>query len=332
MINEELIKPNGNYHPKKIVYKPIFVWPPQPIALLKWLVHFPDGFLWPWASIHIIIGLISYLYFSPSIEQSKNLNISWISIIVVRNFVILLLYTGLWHYWLYIRNSQGSDFKYNPRSFGKGKKWFLGNQVKENMFFSLFSAVPIWSAWEVLMWWCYSNGFVLFPIYEYSNHFPELIYFTCILFLLVPIWQHFHFYWTHRLTHWKPIYDTIHHFHHKNVNVGPWSGLSMHPVEHIIYFSTVVLFFIIPCHPILFIYQLLHNALGAQKGHTGFERLVIDKNTKSTIPSAGYFHYLHHRFFECNYGDITSPLDKWFGSFHDGTVNSHEKIFKINKK
>ena len=31
-----------------------------------------------------------------------------------------------------------------------------------------------------------------------------------------------------------------------------------------------------------------------------------------------YFHYLHHRYFECNYGEASIPLDKWFGSFRDG--------------
>ena len=30
-------------------------------------------------------------------------------------------------------------------------------------------------------------------------------------------------------------------------------------------------------------------------------------------------HYLHHKYFEVNYADGVLPLDKWFGSFHDGT-------------
>ena len=33
----------------------------------------------------------------------------------------------------------------------------------------------------------------------------------------------------------------------------------------------------------------------------------------------GYAHYLHHKFFEVNYGDGAIPLDRWFGSFNDGT-------------
>ena len=29
------------------------------------------------------------------------------------------------------------------------------------------------------------------------------------------------------------------------------------------------------------------------------------------------YHYLHHRFFECNYGTSGTPWDKMFGTFRD---------------
>ena len=46
-----------------------------------------------------------------------------------------------------------------------------------------------------------------------------------------------------------------------------------------------------------------------------------------------YFHYLHHKYFECNYGgDGTVPMDKWFGSFHDGTEEGHELMKQRRKK
>ena len=45
-----------------------------------------------------------------------------------------------------------------------------------------------------------------------------------------------------------------------------------------------------------------------------------------------YFHYLHHRYFECNYGgDGTVPLDKWFGTWHDGTAES-QKLMRGRRK
>ena len=39
-----------------------------------------------------------------------------------------------------------------------------------------------------------------------------------------------------------------------------------------------------------------------------------------------YAHYLHHKYFEVNYADGMVPLDKWFGSFHDGTPEAHEAM------
>ena len=40
-----------------------------------------------------------------------------------------------------------------------------------------------------------------------------------------------------------------------------------------------------------------------------------------------YFHYLHHKYFECNYGgDGMLPLDRWFGTFHDGTDDAQRRM------
>ncbi len=36
-----------------------------------------------------------------------------------------------------------------------------------------------------------------------------------------------------------------------------------------------------------------------------------------------FHHQLHHRYYECNYGGLEIPMDRWSGSFHDGTDASH---------
>jgi sterol desaturase/sphingolipid hydroxylase (fatty acid hydroxylase superfamily) len=45
-----------------------------------------------------------------------------------------------------------------------------------------------------------------------------------------------------------------------------------------------------------------------------------------------YFNYLHHRFFTVNYGVEMVPLDKWFGSFHDGSPEAHKAMLARRKK
>jgi len=55
-------------------------------------------------------------------------------------------------------------------------------------------------------------------------------------------------------------------------------------------------------------------------GHSGFEGKVV-----KVLPFGSYFHYLHHRLFDCNYGESTIPMDKWFGIFEDGSQTQTEK-------
>ena len=147
----------------------------------------------------------------------------------------------------------------------------------------------------------------------------------CVLmFPVIHLFRQAHFYWTHRLTHWKPYYRAAHHVHHRNVNPGPWSGFSMHPLEHLVYLSGFLLHWILPSHPIHVMYHLLHAGLTPANGHSGFHRVEV--NEKPNVKSGDYFHYLHHRYFDCNYGTTQVPLDKWFGSFHDGSPRAHEAM------
>ena len=87
----------------------------------------------------------------------------------------------------------------------------------------------------------------------------------------IPFWREFHFYWIHRAIHWPPLYRTVHYLHHKNINPGPWSGLAMHPVEHLLYFSVVLIHWVVPSHPIHFLFNAQHTALTPAGGHHGFE-------------------------------------------------------------
>ena len=71
MDNEELVNARGGWTPGKLEYKPLFDFPPKPIALLKWLFNYPDGFIFPWAAIHFLIAFLCYYFLIPS-KSSKN--------------------------------------------------------------------------------------------------------------------------------------------------------------------------------------------------------------------------------------------------------------------
>jgi sterol desaturase/sphingolipid hydroxylase (fatty acid hydroxylase superfamily) len=92
----------------------------------------------------------------------------------------------------------------------------------------------------------------------------------------------------------------------------------------VVYFSGVLLHWIIPSHPLHAIFHLLHAGVSPALGHAGFHKLVTKE--ESGLKSDNYFHYLHHRFFTVNFGTEAVPLDKWFGSFHDGSPEAHQEM------
>ena len=97
----------------------------------------------------------------------------------------------------------------------------------------------------------------------------------------------------------------------------------MHPVEHLIYLSGVLIHWVIPSHPIHASYHLLHAGISPTFGHTGYHKIVVNQKT---ITEGDYFHYLHHKYFECNYGQPSVPWDQFFGTFHDGSKESKKML------
>jgi len=307
-----------NYMPTvPIVVSPFFSWPPNPYRMFSWIFK-------RWLTITenlliLLISLVSWTWFHPRLMDMQNFSLNWIFKIWVHNLLLLILVAGILHWFFYIRQIQGNKLKYDPRNLQyRGKQFTLGGQVRDNMFWSLSSGVFFWTAYEVLIFWAMSNGYA--PLLDPTNH-PVLF---VIWFFLTPLWISFHFYWIHRLLHWRPLYKWFHSVHHRNVNVGPWSGLSMHPFEHLIFFSSMLIHLFIPTHPLHILFHVQHQALQAASSHTGYESLLI--KDKKTLDLGTFHHQMHHRYFEINYGTLEIPWDKWFGTFHDGTFTSHEKL------
>ena len=309
----------GNWSPTKPVsYGPAFDWPPHPRAFLKWFFGFP-GYLLPWNVSYALAAILIWTFLTPSLATLQTFSFRWAGLILLRNIGLAILVYGAWHTWLYVWRKQGTAFKYNRQWPKEGSAAFLfNNQTYDNMFHTLVSGVPIWTAYEVLLLWAYANHIA--PTISFAEHPVGFI----ALFFLVPFIHEVGFYCGHRLLHWPPLYRVAHSLHHRNINPGPWSGLSMHPIEHLIYFSTVLIFFIIPAHPIHMINLASRLGLAPAQGHTGFDRVVVGDET--SMDTSYYAHYLHHKYFEVNYSDGMVPLDRWFGSFHDGTPAAHEAM------
>ena len=313
---------DGDWRPPYIIEKPIFMaWPPRPLAILKFFFGWP-GYLWPWNAFFFLFPLVSWFYLTPALAAMQSFELWWIALIFARNIGLTVLLFSAWHLWFYVFKVQGTDTKYTLRPLAKNNKTFaFNNQLADNIFWCLASGVTIWTAYEVVTLWAFANGFL--PFVDLRTNPVWFVVFM----LLVPLIRELHFYAVHRLLHWRPLYELAHKVHHRNVNVGPWAGMSMHPVEHVLYFSGALLHWIVPSHPLHAMFHLQHAALSAPQGHHGFERFGVEGKG---VSFGAYGHYLHHKYFECNYGggDGLLIFDILFGTWHDGSDAATERMNK----
>ena len=297
---------------------PVFVWPVRPVAVLKFLLG------WAYLGSTIVpfcaLSALSWFYLQPALERCKTLEFDWIVQMFARNMVLLVVIVTALHLYLHTFKRQGNDRKFDTRDFVTDDAKFFGhNQLVDNIFWTCASGVPLWTAYEVFYMWAYANE--MLPVFLDWREHPALFFGW---FLAIPFWSALHFYFTHRLLHWRPVYRLVHAVHHRNVNLGPWAGFSMHPIEHVIYLSTVLIHVLVLSHPLHVIFHLQWQAIGANTSHAGFEALTL--RGKPVIYLTSYFHQMHHRYYDCNYGNPLIVGDKWFGSYHNGTAASWEAI------
>ena len=313
-----------NYRPEvPIQVSPFFSWPPDPARMGQWIAV--RWFRLAENSILVALATVCWLWFSPSLETTKTLAAGRVVSTFARNFILITVTAGVLHWYFHSAKRQESRLKYDPReTSATGRMFTFGSQLRDNMFWTLTSGVFFWSVFEALMFWVMANG--LAPV---LNATTNPIWFV-VLFLLTPVWISFHFYWIHRFLHWPPLYRLAHALHHRNTNVGPWSGLSMHPIEHLMFFSSILIHWVVAAHPIHILFHLQHQALTAVTSHTGFESLLV--KDKKQLALGTFHHQMHHRYFEVNYGNLEMPWDKWFGSFHDGTEEAHKALAERRRR
>jgi lathosterol oxidase len=317
--------PKGwNYVPElPVQVSPFFRRPWRPAEMLLWLWR---GWF-PISERLLILGiaLISWIGFQPSLEATAELEAGWVMGIWLRNLVLMTVVAGGLHLWLFTLAKQGTQLKHDARPLKAASRSFtFGNQVRDNMFWTLASGVTVWTGYEVLLFWAMSNGYA--PMLTWAANPVWFI----LLLLLIPVWESFYFYWIHRLLHLPVLYRLFHALHHRNTNVGPWSGLSMHPVEHLIYLGSVLIHFVVAAHPVHILYHLQYFTLSAATTHSGFAGLAA--GGRKLMGLGTFHHQIHHRYFECNYGSLSMPWDVLFGTFHNGTRESHEAIRAHRRK
>ncbi|MDH3715130.1 MAG: hypothetical protein OET44_14950 [Gammaproteobacteria bacterium] len=146
----------GYQPPDPIDVPPLYAWPPRPPATLR---RVAAGLLFPWGLIFIALAVVAWNYLTPSMTAMVTLEPWWMALIWLRNAALLTLIAGGLHWWLYVRRSQGCEYKFDGRWPATDSGKFLWcNQVRDNMFWSLVSGCTVWTLYESFTLWAYANG------------------------------------------------------------------------------------------------------------------------------------------------------------------------------
>jgi len=210
--------------PLPIQYVPIFVWPPRALDALKFLVSSPfiGSIMLPYG----LLAMLTWYWLQPELARCAEFEIGWILQLLGRNALLIFVVAGGLHLYFHVFKLQGTERRYESRELQRDNpRFFLRDQVKDNLFWTMISGVPVWTAYEVFFFWAMANNHL--PYYlEWRNHPVSFV----LIFLMIPFFQSLHFHLVHRLLHWKPLFRIAHEVHHRNVILGPWSGFSMHPM------------------------------------------------------------------------------------------------------
>jgi len=219
-------------------------------------------------------------------------------------FGITFGYFSVWHVTLY-------GFNMAQRPFISNRIYNI-DKVIHNAFWTT-SGIAIWTIFENVFAYLWATG-RLHYISDINSVSTAWGIGAFLLSLLgVPVWRSIHFYFAHRFLHYTPLYKQVHSLHHRNTDIEPFSGLCMHPVEHLYYFACVLPSLVFYCSPYAFVWNGVHLLLSPAASHSGYE-----DHFQSDV-----FHYLHHRYFECNYaGSDAAFMDIAFGTFKS-SFNEH---------
>lgn len=295
---------------------PFWALPPNPLKVLAWL----PGYFLPWNLLFAASAVVWWHWIIPDRTVMQTLAWGWVLWLFAVNAAAVFVFYGLFELRLYVQRGQGTRFKYNakwPSEQPSDAFWFRSQNL-DNFLRCFGVGLPSWTAVQVGFLYAYANGYVPWL------SFAENPVYLALVALLVPVIHEAHFFVIHRLIHIEPLYKWVHSVHHNSVNPSPWSSLSMHPVEALAYFAVALWHLVLPSNPLLALYQLHYAGFGAVVGHIGFDKMELGPET--AIDSHAYAHYLHHKHFDVNFGDGLVPLDKLFGSWHDGSPEGERRM------
>lgn len=184
-----------NYYPKTPVpLNPLFEWPPRPMRVLAWY----QGAWLQLTSLGICLGIavLSYVFLYPAVEAAKTFAPLWMFQIWLANMIPQIVVAGTLHWWLYRRKAQANHMKFDKRLLAENNGTFtFRNQVYDNVFWTLASAMTVATIYQWGIWWAVANDWV--SVLRWAD---QKVWIIAVMFF-IPMWSGLHFYWVHRLEH-----------------------------------------------------------------------------------------------------------------------------------
>merc|ERR1719419_188770 len=255
----------------------------------------------------------------PAFGAAKTISLDWILPIIIRNLAATWLICGFWDWFLYF-----SPLKEKLRKYKMNQTYPSMEQFKHDAFYSTVGSIAA-AIIEIILCYGWATGAINMERNLWDNPIRNFI-----LAITITHWRIPHFYAMHRVMHpWKTtlvpdvgkfLYRHVHSLHHKSYNPTAFSGTSMHVVEATLYYSAGLMPVLMGgLHPVVALAWIIDCAVGAWLGHDGFQ-----------WPGSGdYFHNLHHKHFDCNYGAQHVPIDLLFGTYA-GCKEDIGKIWRGN--
>lgn len=274
---------------------------PKP-TVMTWLRNAPFVLVttpnFVWACISLLVYNFAPYDLSPSSPAASSpMNLEFLSTRLPLWIPLVLGYFGFWHVSLYTFNLAKRPFIEN--------RVYSWDKVAHNAFWTT-SGILIWTIYENVFCFLWASGRLSY-INDATSFNTSLGFLQFLAVLMgIPLWRSIHFYFAHRLLHYKPLYQQVHSLHHRNTDVEPFSGLCMHPVEHLYYYACILPSLALCVSPYALLWNGVHLLLSPAASHSGYEDHF----------QSDMFHYLHHRYYECNYaGSDAAFMDIYFGTF-----------------
>jgi sterol desaturase/sphingolipid hydroxylase (fatty acid hydroxylase superfamily) len=228
-----------------------------------WVSGFPFVLLFSPNTIWAVIALAVYFVFPYDLSPTSTPFAREQLLTRFTLYCVLVFgYNGFFHTALYFLN-------WANRPFIKNRVYNV-DKVIHNLFWSL-SGVFIWTLFEATFIHLWSTGRLSYLSDKdaFSSPYGALNFFLSLW--LIPIWRDFHFYFAHRLIHFKAMFQMVHSLHHRNTDIEPFSGLTMHPVEHLYYYSCILPSLVIYLSPFALMWNGIHLVLSPGASHSGYE-------------------------------------------------------------